>query len=142
MLLMLRRTLLTVGIAVLAGCTDGGRIGQPEHETKVLELDKSKLTRVELKIGAGELRVGGGSPKLMEADFDYSTPGWKPKVEYHSTGVRSDIEISNPPGNFPQGKNNWSLRFNDSARSDAAKTSTFSVGREGSVDMFASYCSG
>jgi hypothetical protein len=32
-----------------------------------------------------------------------------------------------------------SLRFRDSARSDAAKTSTFSVGREGSVDMFASY---
>jgi hypothetical protein len=109
---------LTVGIAVLAGCTDGGRIGQPEHESKVLELDKSELTRVELKIGAGELRVGGGSPKLMEADFDYSTPGWKPKVEYHSTGVRSDIEVSNPPGNFPHGKNNWSLRFNDSTLID------------------------
>lgn len=118
MLLMLRRTLLTVGITVLAGCTDGGRIGQPEHETKVLELDKSELTRVELKIGAGELRVGGGSPKLMEADFNYNTPGWKPKVEYHSTGVRSDIEISHPPGSVPHGNSKWDLRFNDSTLID------------------------
>ena len=110
--------LLTVGIAVLAGCTDGGRIGQTEHETKVLELDKSELTRVELKMGAGELRVAGGSPKLMEADFDYNVPGWKPQVDYHSTGVRSDIEISNAPGAVPHGKNNWNLRFNDSVVMD------------------------
>ena len=49
-------------------------------------------------MGGGELRVSGGSPKLMEADFDYNDPGWKPQVEYHSTGVRSDIEISTAEG--------------------------------------------
>ena len=85
---------LTVGIAVLAGCGDNVRLGPMEHETKVLELDKSELTRAEIKIGAGELRVSGGATKLMEGDFDYNDPGSKPQVEYHSTGVRSDIEIS------------------------------------------------
>jgi len=115
---MLRRTLLTAGIAVLAGCTDGVRTGPPEHETKVLELDKSELTRVELKMGAGELRASGGSPKLMEADFTYNTPGWKPQVDYHSTGVRSDIQISHPPGTAPHGNSTWDLRFNDSVLMD------------------------
>jgi len=115
---MLRRTLLGAGIAVLAGCTDGFRAGPPEHETKVLELDKSELTRVELKMGAGELRASGGSPKLMEADFDYNIPGWKPQVDYHSTGVRSDIEISHPPGTAPHGNSKWDLRFNDSVLMD------------------------
>jgi len=115
---MVKGMLLTVGFAVLAACTDGGRIGQTEHETKVLELDKSELTRVELKMGAGEMRVAGGSPKLMEADFDYNVPGWKPQVEYHSTGVRSDIEISHPPGTVPHGNSEWSLRFNDSVLMD------------------------
>jgi hypothetical protein len=114
---MLRRTLLTAGIAVLAGCTDGVRTGPPEHETKVLELDKSELTRAELKIGAGELRISGGSPKLMEADFSYNDPGSKPQVEYHSTGVRSDIEI-HPSGTVQRGENNWNVRFNDSAAMD------------------------
>jgi len=113
---LLRHTLLTIGI-VVAGC---GRVrtGPTEHETKVLDLDKSELTRVELKMGAGELRVQGGSSKLMEADFTYNVPAWKPQVEYHSTGVRSDIEIFQPPGTAPQGKSDWNLRFNDSALMD------------------------
>ena len=77
---MLRRALLTVGIATLAGCTEGVHLGPPVHETKVLELDKSELTRVELKMGAGELRVNGGTPKLMEGDFTYNVAGWKPQM--------------------------------------------------------------
>jgi hypothetical protein len=115
---MLRRTLLAAGIAMLAGCTEGVRLGPPEHETKVLDLDKSELTRVELKMGAGELRVNGGTPKLMEGDFTYNVPGWKPQVEYHSTGVRSDIEISHAPGAAPHGNSKWDLRFNDAVLMD------------------------
>jgi hypothetical protein len=115
---MLRRTLLTVGIATLAGCTESVHLGPPVHETKVLELDKSELTRVDLKMGAGELRVTGGTPKLMEGDFTYNVAGWKPQVDYHSTGVRSDIEISHPPGAGPHGDSSWNLRFNDSVLMD------------------------
>lgn len=115
---MIHRVLLIVGIAALAGCTDGIRVGEPVHETKVLELDKSEVTRVELKMGAGELRVTGGSPKLLEADFDYNSPGWKPQVDYHSTGVRGDIEISNSASSAPHGESKWNLRFNDSVLMD------------------------
>jgi hypothetical protein len=115
---VLRLLSVTVGFLLLSACNQDGRIGQEEHESKILELDKSELTRVELKMDAGELRVGGGSPKLMEADFDYNVPGWKPQVDYHSTGVRSDIQISNAPGAVPHGKNNWSVRFNDSVSMD------------------------
>ena len=115
---MLRRTLLTLGFVVLAGCSGGARLGQPQHESKVLELDKSELTRVELKMSAGVLSVAGGSLKLLEADFDYDTSGWKPHVEYHSTGVRSDVEISHSPGIVSHGKSEWNLRFNDSVLMD------------------------
>ena len=116
--MLVKRTLLSVGMVVLAGCADRIHTGPPEHQTKVLELDKSELTRVEIKMGAGELRVNGGTPKLMEADFDYNVPGWKPQVEYHSTGVRSDIEISHPSGAAPHGESKWNLRFNDSVLMD------------------------
>src|SRR5436189_6485407 len=100
---------ITTAIATLAGCSDRIRVGEPVHETKVLELDKSELTRVELKMGAGELRVTGNTPKLMEADFDYTSPGWKPEVDYHSTGVRGDIQISNSANSH--GESKWNLRF-------------------------------
>jgi len=115
---MINRLILSVLIAALAGCSDRIRISEPVHETKALELDKSELTRVELKMGAGELRVTGNSPKLMEADFDYNSPGWKPEVDYHSTGVRGDIQISNSASSAPHGESKWNLRFNDSILMD------------------------
>lgn len=88
-----------------------------EHETKNLEFDKSEMTRAEIKIGAGELRVGGGAVKLMEGNFDYNDPGSKPQVDYHSTGVRSDIDIR-PSGTVQHGESKWDLRFNDSVAMD------------------------
>jgi len=109
---------ITTAIATLVGCSDRIRIGEPVHQTKVLELDKSELTRVELKLGAGELHVTGNSPKLLEADFDYNSPGWKPEVDYHSTGVRGDIQISNSASAAPHGESKWNLRFNDSILMD------------------------
>jgi len=109
---------ITTAIATLVGCSDRIRIGEPVHQTKVLELDKSELTRVELKLGAGELHVTGNSPKLLEADFDYNSPGWKPEVDYHSTGVRGDIQISNSASAAPHGESKWNLRFNDSVLMD------------------------
>ena len=115
---MPRRALLWLGIATLAGCGHGVRSGEPQHEVKVLELDRSELTRVELKMGGGELRVSGGSTKLMEAGFDYTLPGRKPQVDYHSTGVRSDIEISESTGTFTNGNVAWTLQLNDSVLMD------------------------
>jgi hypothetical protein len=109
--------LLTVGAIVLAGCGNNVRLGPMEHETKALDLDKSEMTRVELKMGAGELRVAGGAVKLMEANFDYNDPGSKPQVEYHSTGVRSDIDV-HPSGTVQHGESKWDMRFNDSVGMD------------------------
>lgn len=114
---MLKPMLLTVGILALAGCGDNVRLGPMEHETKTLDLDKSEITRAEIKMGAGELRVAGGAVKLMEASFDYNDPGSKPQVEYHSTGVRSDIEIQ-PPGTVQHGNSKWDVRFHDSTGLD------------------------
>ena len=84
----------------------------------MVELDRSELTRVELKMGGGELRASGGSTRLMEATFDYNLPGGKPQVEYHSTGVRSDIEIFESAETFTNANETWNLRFNDSALMD------------------------
>jgi N-terminal domain of toast_rack, DUF2154 len=108
--------ILLAAAVLLAGCDE--RFGELQHESKVVELDKSELTRVDLKMSAGELHVQGGSPKLLEADFTYNVPGWKPQVEYHSTGVRSDLEIFNPPDAAPHGNNRWDLRLNDNVLMD------------------------
>ena len=94
--------------------------GPTKHEAVHFDLDKSERVRVELRMGAGELRVSGGSPYLAEADFTYNVPAWKPVVNYHATGAVGDLEISQPPGGatFAETKYEWDVRLNDSRETD------------------------
>lgn len=112
----MKRALLAVAAVVMAGCDiNVEHAGQTEHETKVIELDKSEMTRVELKMGAGEMTVNGGSPKLMEADFTYNIPSWKPVVHYDNSSFRSQLTIEQPRGSHGGAHLNykWDIRLND-----------------------------
>jgi len=118
---MLKRRFVTAAAVFLSGCAVGGvPTGPMEHESKVIELDKSEATRVELKMETGELQVGGGSPKLLDADFSYNVPAWKPLVEYRSTGARSDLRVTQPPGTHAGGntENRWTLKLSDAVPMD------------------------
>lgn len=113
---MLKHVLLGA-VVLLAGCNFTPAItGPTEHETRSIDLDKAEMVRVELKMGAGELKVNGGSPKLMDADFTYNIPSWKPELRYSFTGVRGDLTIEQPGMNAAHtGKTKyvWDLRFNN-----------------------------
>jgi hypothetical protein len=104
-------------VALFAACSFSG--GPAIHDKQSVDLDKSELTRVDLKIGAGELKVSGGASKKLEADFEYSE-ALKPTVE-HREGKTSDITISQGGGSgfsFGNNRSRWDLRFNDEAPID------------------------
>jgi hypothetical protein len=110
------RTVALVALLALTGCSvQHLDDGPPRHITKAVELDKSELVRVSLKMGAGELSVSGGSPRLLDADFDFHRLVSEPLVTYHSTGVRGDLTIEQPSSSrgFNQGDYRWDLRLND-----------------------------
>lgn len=99
--------------------------GPTRHETRVVELnhagtDQSEMARVSLKMGAGELQLNGGAPSLLDADFTYNVPSWKPILIDDSTGVRREIRIEQP--NRSQASSNsiykWNLRLNDNVPVD------------------------
>ena len=53
---------LGVSCLLLSACArDWGPPGPERTETRSIELDKSEEVKVDLKMGAGELRVGGGA---------------------------------------------------------------------------------
>jgi hypothetical protein len=85
-----------------------------------VDLDKSEMVRVALKMGTGELSVAGGSTHLLDADFDYSAPSRAPVVRYRSSGVRGDLTVQQPNLEQPtftgprNGDYKWDLRLNDS----------------------------
>ena len=112
---MLKTSLMAVATLLLCGC-DQVPTSELRHETKVIELDKSELVRAELKMGAGELHVDGGSAKLLEAEFIYNVPAWKPRVEYRSTGVRGDLDVLQPPVTVTAGNQACFIMVEFSAR--------------------------
>src|SRR5438105_13939868 len=91
----------TLGVLGLAGC-DGrhGRAlpGPLEHETQSIELDKAEMVSVEIRMGAGELNVGGGSPRLLDAEFNYDDSAKKPVVRYEPGSFRGRLTIQEPSG--------------------------------------------
>ena len=70
---MIKPTML-VAAAVLATACGFGSVstGPVQHETANIDLDSSDKARIDLRMSAGELRVGSGSTKLAEADFTYN----------------------------------------------------------------------
>jgi hypothetical protein len=110
----MKRSVGFLAVMLLAGCKTA-RVGSTQHDSVHFDLDKSEVTRVELRMSAGELMVKGGSSRLVEADFTYNVADWKPKTEYHSTGSRGDLVISqaDSASGFGDTENRWDVRLNE-----------------------------
>jgi hypothetical protein len=112
----MRTALVPLAALALAGCdVYKAAPGPLEHFQRSVDLDKSEMERVQLKMGAGKMVVEGGSPKLMEGDFAYDIPSWKPTVRYDATGFRGELLIEQPTR--AQSTNNityeWNIKLND-----------------------------
>ena len=119
-LLLMAASVLTLA---LAGCSNRERaFAAAEHASQSVDLDKSEKVDVDLRMGAGELNVQGGSAKLMDADFTYAPAAMKPVVHYSPGPVRGRLTVEEPSG-VDLGLNGpyqWNLRFNDKVPMDLA----------------------
>lgn len=100
----------------LSGCVIGTmHYGPIQHDTRSIPRDASELARVDVRMGAGELRVSGGAPDLLRADFSYNMPSWKPDIRYSSDAGRGNLPIEQPGSQTSLGnaKNEWDLRLNN-----------------------------
>ncbi|HEX4593578.1 MAG TPA: toast rack family protein [Bryobacteraceae bacterium] len=105
----------TAAFLTLMGCNeDFGPPGPTRTESRSVDLDNSELVRAELKMGAGQLRVRGGSSKLMDAEFSYNRPAMRPNLHYDASGFRGHLLLEEPSGVHHMNSNyRWDLRFND-----------------------------
>src|SRR5215471_924880 len=84
--------------------------GPVEYDSRSIERDKSEQVRVRLTMGAGDLKVGGGTSKLAQAYFTYNVPEWKPRVDYTS----GELTIDQPDTHhthFGSQKYEWDIRL-------------------------------
>lgn len=116
-------SIVMTGALVLSACSvnmeSAGPVQKDHHE---LELDKAEIVNTKFHMGVGEMNVQGGSTKLMEGDFTYSIPSWKPEVKYSSTGFRGTLTIDQPSKakgmNTNGGDYKWDVKLNDKVAQD------------------------
>ena len=120
---ILERLRLVTTLLLMALCCAcfQAKVGDLKMESKSVELGRAETVSVELKIGVGELRVSGGAKKLLEADFLYNVPPWKPEVKYEVQGSQGLLSIKQP--NFGSNaigntRNEWNLSLNDAVPMD------------------------
>ena len=79
-------------------------------------MDDSEAVRVNLRMGAGDLRVTDGAAKLLRADFAYNVPSWKPEVRYSRSGKEGVLTVEQPGKNHTttlgNTKYSWDLQLN------------------------------
>ncbi len=111
------RIALATAALILSGCDINSiHTGPVEHYSQSVDVGKSEMGRVEVKMAAGELTIDGGSSKLMDANFEYNIPSWKPIVRTESSSFRSEVFVEQP-GNSHGGSHSiykWNLQLNNS----------------------------
>ena len=114
------RGLMLAALVVMCGCNmSGDRVatGETRKELKTVELGAAQSVRVSLSMKAGELKVAGGAPQLLNADFTYNVPEWKPEVRYEVSGGVGNLEVEQPGSGSSTGdtRNDWDLHLNNKA---------------------------
>jgi hypothetical protein len=111
---MIARYALLPAALCLCGCVIESA-GPTQHEARSIDKDASERVTVDLKMGAGNLRVDSRTQdQLMRADFTYNVASWKPYVRYSAAASHGRLSVDQP-GNtskhFGKMKYEWDLRL-------------------------------
>jgi hypothetical protein len=105
--------LLLAGALCLTGCVVEPA-GPEQHDSQAIDRDNSELVRVDLDLGAGTLKVAGGTDKLAAADFLYGASASKPEIHYSSTAGHGSLTIRQPGSSstLTHTTKEWDLHLN------------------------------
>ena len=107
-------------LVATCGCDMAGdhvSTGETRTESKSVALGAAHSVQVSLKMKAGELKVGSGAPQLLDADFTYNVPEWKPEVRYDVSDGVGNLDVEQPASGSASGntKNLWDLHLSNRA---------------------------
>ncbi|HMD85129.1 MAG TPA: toast rack family protein [Terriglobia bacterium] len=111
---------LLAGLAAVCGCNLGGdrvTTGETRKESKAVALGAAQSVRVSMSMKAGELKVEGGATDLLDADFTYNVPEWKPEVRYDVSGGVGNLEVEQSGSGASGGntRNEWDVHLSSKA---------------------------
>lgn len=85
-----------------------------QHDTQSVDPQGAKSVSADVNMPAGEMIISGGSNRLLDANFQYSSDYEKPKVTYEVSGGHGQLDVvqnSNGPNWGGTRDDEWTLRF-------------------------------
>jgi hypothetical protein len=107
-----------LGLAVLffTACIASVEVGELREEREALDLLGTESVDVEIDMGVGTLDLGGGSDRLVDAEFRYNVEEWKPAIDYAVENGRGKLRLrqtGTKARRVPrQAKCEWDLKLN------------------------------
>jgi len=109
------KAILTIFILSLLFSAACVRVEEMKEKTVVTPLEQAERATLNLKIGAGELRIGGETMDgLMAGSFRYNVRRWEPEVNFYKSGTRANLRIEQRKSSgitLGRTRNQWDLRF-------------------------------
>ncbi len=109
--------LVFLSLLASAACTKFHEpTGPLQTESQTVKLGGAKSVDVQLRMGAGEMKVDGSAPNLLDAEFSYNVDRAKPQVQYTVSGDRGTLTIEQPSGSGSGGHDarySWDLHLSD-----------------------------
>jgi hypothetical protein len=104
---------VTIGLALTFAACDEGR--ESRTETRTVEAGGAEAVEVDVRMGAGELRLQGGASALMEGRFDTNYPRWIPEVDYRVRDRKGELTVRQRRSariHFGHSRNEWTIGLN------------------------------
>lgn len=115
----MKRSWLLIVLALTvcaAGCEVMRPAGTVVTDSRSVEQGDAKSVSVELDLHVGGLKLSGGASDLMNAEFRYNVPEWKPEVQYSVAGTEGTLVVRQPTTKnlrLTNTKNHWDVRLRD-----------------------------
>jgi hypothetical protein len=103
---------LLVGLVLAVACGSG----QVMQDSETVQLAGAQFVRTDVTMGAGSVKITGGAPALMNADFTYNLSDWRPTVKYDVSDGEGRLIVEQPLspeirlGNV---RYEWDIRLSD-----------------------------
>ncbi len=110
-----------ISVVIVLSLVSSGCVDLDSHDTREtterrsIALGGARSAQVQVDLGAGELRIEGGSEGLLDGEFTYSGRQ-RPELQYNVSGGRGFLSVRQPRTHGWHGDHNrWDLRLSDQA---------------------------
>jgi hypothetical protein len=111
-----------IAVVIFVAACQMQQVGEMQRESRSIQPEDAQSARVNLMMGAGELKVSGAADALMEGEFSYKVLDWKPKVNYDVSGDTGELTVEQGSSEGVRlggdARNEWDIRFNDEVPTD------------------------